>query len=311
MAIVVLDDYQQAARDYADWALLDEDVDFVHEHLTGAALIERIRDAEVIVAMRERTGFDRAVLEALPNLGLLITTGMHNASFDLETARKRGVTVCGTGQLEGVAAEMTWALIQAAARMVPQSDHDMRQGQWQKTIGLDLEGRTLGLIGLGRLGQRVSRVGQAFGMRVQAWSQNLDPEVARSVGVEAVSKQRLLETSDIVSLHLRLSERSRGILGAADLARLRAGAILVNTARGPLIDEAALIKALAEGRIRAGLDVYDTEPLPVDHPLRGLPNVVLTPHLGYVTEGSYAIYYPDAVENIRAWRSGTPVRVIS
>lgn len=311
MPVAVLDDYQRIAHEYADWGSLGETVAFVHEHLEGDALVDRVAGADVVVAMRERTAFDAETLRALPNLRLLVTTGMANASIDLDAARAQGVTVCGTGGLPGSAAELTWALILAVMRHVPQADAAMRDGRWQETIGTDLADHTLGVVGLGRLGRRVARVAQAFDMRVQAWSQHLDPEAARALGVEPVEKRELLATSDIVSLHLKLSDRTRGVIGADDLALMRRGATLINTSRGPLVDERALIEALEQRRIAAGIDVFDVEPLPTDHPLRGLPNVVLTPHLGYVTRGTFEHHYPDAVEDIVAWRAGKPVRVIS
>ena len=316
MRIVVLDDYQSCAAQFADWSVLggkDEvEVDFVHEHLTGEPLVHRVGAAEVVVTMRERVAFDAALLARLPGLRLLITTGMHNAAIDLDAARKQGVTVCGTGGLDSPAAEMTWALIHAVTRQVAHSDIDVRAGRWQRTIGDDLAGSRLGVVGLGRLGRRVARVGLAFDMDVVAWSQNLTAQAAEDAGVRRVDRDELFATSDVVTLHLRLSERTRGIVGAGELARMRPSAILVNTSRGPLIDEAALLDALSTGRIAgAGLDVFDQEPLDKGHPVTRLDNVVLTPHLGYVTRGSYAIYYRDAVEDIHAWRKGAPVRVLT
>jgi phosphoglycerate dehydrogenase-like enzyme len=242
----------------------------------------------VIVAMRERTRFPRAVLERLPRLRLLVSTGMGSGHIDLEAARERGITVCGTGGRGEPPAELTWALILG---------------------GTDLAGATLGVIGLGNLGQRVARVGLAFGMRVIAWSQNLDPGVAAAAGVEPVSKQTLLREADVVTIHLRLSERTTGLIGAADLALLKPTALLVNTSRGPIVDEAALVDALRSGRIGgAGLDVFDTEPLPPGHPLRTTPRTLLTPHIGYVSANSYRVFYGDAVEDIRAYLDGRPIR---
>jgi phosphoglycerate dehydrogenase-like enzyme len=312
MRIVVLDDYQSCAAQFADWTTLDDaEVDFVNEHLTGDALARRIGAAEVVVAMRERVAFDAALFSQLGGLRLLVTTGPHNAAIDLDAARSRGVTVCGTGGLSTPAAEMTWALIHAVARQVPRSDADVRAGRWQRTIGFDLAGARLGVVGLGRLGRQVARVGLAFEMDVVAWSQNLTDDAAAKAGVRRVEHDELFETSDVVTLHLRLSERTCGIVGAAELALMRPSAVLINTSRGPLVDEAALIDALRAGRIAAaGLDVFDQEPLPAAHPLTLLDNVVLSPHLGYVTRGSYDIFFRDAVEDIAAWRAGTPVRVI-
>ncbi|MFY0409238.1 D-2-hydroxyacid dehydrogenase family protein [Solicola sp. PLA-1-18] len=310
--VVVLDDYQDCARSYADWESLGTDVDFVHDHLDGDALLDALAGADVVVAMRERTPFDADLLGRLPALRLLVTTGMANASIDVEAARAQGVTVCGTRSLPSPAAEMTWALILAVARTVPRAAADLRDGRWQEApVGVDLAGATLGLLGLGRLGTRVARVGLAFEMRVQAWSQNLDADHARSLGVEPVTQDVLLATSDVVSLHLRLSDRTRGIVGADELARMKAGALLVNTSRGPLVDEAAMLDALASGHLGGvGLDVYDREPLPPDHPLRSAPRTVLAPHLGYVTDGGYRVFYGDALEDVRAWADDEPVRVL-
>jgi phosphoglycerate dehydrogenase-like enzyme len=310
--IVVLDDYQQVASTYADWERLGVEVDFVAEHLAGDDLVARIGSAEVVVAMRERTPFDAATLARLDPLRLLVTTGSANASIDVAAARSRGVTVCGTGGNPGSAAELTWALILAVLRRVPEADANLRAGAWQDVLpGFDLAGSTLGLVGLGRLGQRVARVGLAFEMEVLAWSQNLDPDLARGLGVRPVTKEELLERSDVVSLHLKLSDRSRGIIGREDLARMKPGAVLVNTSRGPLVDESALVEALRSGHLGgAGLDVYDEEPLPAGHPLRSTQHTVLTPHLGYVTDATYRIFYADALEDVIAWRDGTPIRVV-
>jgi phosphoglycerate dehydrogenase-like enzyme len=309
--VVVLDDYQRCASSFAPWHEIGGDVEFVHEHLEGEPLVEVLRDATVVVAMRERTAFDAALLERLDALELLVTTGAANASIDVAAAHRRGVTVCGTGGLPSPAAELTWALVLALTRQVPAADAGLREGGWQSTLGTELAGRTLGVVGLGRLGRRVARVGLAFEMDVLAWSPNLDPAVARELGAEPTTKADLLARSDVVSLHLKLSDRSRGVVGAAELRAMKPTAYLVNTSRGPLVDEAALVEALRTGEIAgAGLDVFDEEPLPVDHPLRGLPNTVLTPHLGYVTDGTYRIFYGDAVEDIRAWQDGAPLRVL-
>ena len=311
MKIVVLDDYQRCAAGFAAWDELYADVAFVHEHLTGDALVERLRDATVVVAMRERTAFDAALLGRLGQLELLVTTGASNASIDVSAARALGVTVCGTRSLASPAAELTWALILAVTRQVSESDAGVRAGGWQTTIGTELAGKTLGLVGLGRLGRRVARVGRAFEMEVLAWSQNLDPDVAREHDVIPTSKDDLLARSDVVSLHLRLGDRTRGIIGAAELERMKASAYLVNTSRGPLVDESALVEALRSGSIAgAGLDVYDEEPMRPDHPLLSTPGTVLTPHLGYVTDGGYRLFYGDAVEDIQAWLAGEPVRVV-
>ncbi len=310
--IVVLDDYQQIAASYVDWSSLGAEVDFVTQHLAPDALVDRAAGAQVLVAMRERTALPAAVLDRLPGLELIVTTGMNNASIDLAHARTRGITVCGTGGRPGAAAELTWALILALLRRVPEADRGLRAGAWQDVLpGGELAGSTLGVIGLGRLGQRVARVGLAFEMEVLAWSQNLDADLARGLGVEPCAKDDLLRRSDVVSLHLRLSDRTRGILGAEELARMKPSAVLVNTSRGPLVDERALVAALGSGTIAgAGLDVYDEEPLAPDHPLRHAPHTVLTPHLGYVTEPTFQVFFDDVLEDIRAWLDGSPVRVL-
>jgi phosphoglycerate dehydrogenase-like enzyme len=311
MQVVVLDDYQRRAGEFADWESLGCGVEFVHDHVVGDALVEILEGAAVVVAMRERTPFGGDLLERLPDLRLLVTTGAANASIDVAAARRLGVTVCGTRSLPGPAAELTWALILALLRQLPQADAGMRAGGWQNTIGVDLADRTLGLVGLGRLGSRVARVALAFEMNVLAWSQNLDPMAARAQGVTPVSKGELFARSDVVSVHLKLSSRTRGIVGTDELRAMRPTAYLVNTSRGPLVDEDALLAALREGRIAgAGLDVYDEEPLPPDHPLRWAPRTLLTPHIGYVTDGGYRLFYGDAVEDIRAWIDGTPLRVV-
>jgi phosphoglycerate dehydrogenase-like enzyme len=310
---VVLDDYQDVARRFGPWRDLGPDVslDVVTDHLLGRELLDRLAGADVVVAMRERTAFDADLLRALPELRLLVTTGMANAAIDLAAAAECGVTVCGTGGLASPTAELTWGLVLALARRIPAEDAAMRRGDWQLGVGTELAGKTFGVIGLGRLGQRVARIAQAFEMRVGAWSQNLDPGLARGLGVEPVSKADLLRDSDVVSLHLKLSDRTRGIIGAADLAQMRRSAYLVNTSRGPLVDTDALLAALHDGLIAgAGIDVYDEEPLPRAHPLRSAPNTVLTPHVGYVTDGTYRVFFTDAVADVAAWLAGSPVRVL-
>jgi phosphoglycerate dehydrogenase-like enzyme len=311
--VVVLDDYQDVARQFGPWSDLGPQLELhvVTAHLVGRELVDALAGAEVVVAMRERTAFDRALLGALPALRLLVTTGMGNAAIDLAAAAELGITVCGTGILASPTAELTWGLVLALARRLPAEDAAMRRGDWQLGIGTELAGKTFGVIGLGRLGQRVARVAQAFEMPVLGWSQNLDPDLARSLGVEPVSKADLLRGSDIVSLHLKLSDRTRGIIGAADLALMRPSAYLVNTSRGPLVDTDALLAALNDGRIAgAGIDVYDEEPLPREHPLRSAPRTVLTPHVGYVTDGTYRVFFTEAVADIAAWLAGEPLRVL-
>ncbi|MFE7405045.1 D-2-hydroxyacid dehydrogenase family protein [Isoptericola sp. NPDC057559] len=313
MRVAVLDDYQQVAHRFADWAGLGAEVAFVDRPLPDDdAVVAALDGYDVVVAMRERTPVTAARLARLPDLRLLVTTGRQNAAIDLDAARARGVVVCGTDSPTNATPELTWALILAVLRHVPAEDRAVRDGGWQHTVGGDLEGRRLGVVGLGRLGSRVARVGLAFGMDVVAWSRHLDPAHAEGLGVRPVAKDELFATSDVVTVHYKLSDRSRGIVGDDDLARMKRTAILVNTSRGPLVDTGALLAALHEGRIGgAGLDVYDAEPLPADHPLRSAPRTVLTPHLGYVTEGTYRTFYGQAVEDVAAWAAGAPVRVLT
>jgi phosphoglycerate dehydrogenase-like enzyme len=282
------------------------------DHLAAEAdVAARLADFEVVVAMRERTPFPRSLLARLPRLRLLVTTGMRNASIDLRAAADRDVLVCGTGGLPYPTAELTWALILALVRRVPREDRATRHGGWQETLGTGLNGKTLGVLGLGTLGTRVARVGRAFEMNVVAWSQNLTAERAASVGASLVDRDELFARADVVTIHLVLSDRTRGLIGARELARMRETAYLVNTSRGPIVEEAALIQALQTGAIAgAGLDVYDEEPLPLDHPFRRLLNTVITPHLGYVTEETYRIFYAEALEDVRSYLAGTPVRVL-
>jgi phosphoglycerate dehydrogenase-like enzyme len=313
MRIAILDDYQNAAMASADWSSIpDAEVTTFTDHLDDIeTLAERLRGFDVIVAMRERTPFPRALLERLDVLRLLITTGARNATFDMAAAKERGITVAGTRGTSSPTAELAWGLIIALARHIPAEDAATRSAQWQTTLGIGLEGRTLGVVGLGNLGGRVARVGNAFGMDVIAWSQNLTAERAAECGAMLVAKDELLSRADFVSIHLQLSDRTRGLIGERELAVMRRDAYLVNTSRGPIVEEAALIAALESSQIAgAGLDVFDREPLPLDHPLRHARNVVLTPHLGYVTKETYDIFYGDAVEDIRAWAAGSPVRVI-
>ena len=312
--IVLLDDYQGIALDYGGWDRVPEEWQIValEQHLADPdELVEALGEAEIVVAMRERTAFPAAILDRLPELRLLITTGLANVAIDVGAARRGGVVVCGTGIKVAPTAELTWGLILSLLRKIPAEDAAMRGGGWQNTIGGDLEGATLGLLGFGRLGKRMATVARAFGMEVLAWSQNLDSEEARAAGVEPVDKPALFERSDIVSVHYKLSDRSRGLVGADELAAMKPSAYLVNTSRGPLVDTDALVAALHAGEIAgAGIDVYDSEPLAPDHPLRSTPRTVLTPHLGYVTEDTYALFFEDAVEDVLAYLDGAPVRVI-
>ncbi len=315
MKVAVLDDYQGIAASMADWRRLPEgsEVMFFDQHLPDEdSRAEALRGFEAVVAMRERTPFPRSLLARLPNLKLLVTTGMRNASIDVAAANELGIMVCGTRGQRTATAELTWGLILALVRHIPEEDRAMKAGGWQSTIGPSLDGKTLGLVGLGNLGSQVATVGKAFGMDVMAWSQNLTAERAAQFGARLVSKADLFAQADVVSVHLVLSDRSRGLIGAPELALMKPEAYLVNTSRGPIVDEAALIEVLRAHRIAgAALDVYGREPLPADHPLRLLPNVVLTPHLGYVTTDGYRIFYGDALDNILSFVSGTPARVIA
>lgn len=312
MRIVVLDDYQQVAGKFADWSGLDAEVEFIDRHIVDDGdLVQVLSGAEVAVAMRERTAFTAGRLERLPDLRLLVTTGRVNASIDVEAARAQGIVVCGTESTTSATPELTWGLILSVLRSIPAEDAAVRGGGWQSTVGGDLDGHRLGVVGLGRLGTKVARVGAAFGMDVVAWSQNLDAERADALGVRAVSKDELFSTTDVVTIHYKLSDRSRGLVGAAELEAMKPDSILVNTSRAGLVDTDALITVLEAGGIRgAGLDVHDEEPLPVDHRLRSTPRTVLTPHLGYVTEDTYRIFFTQAVEDIAAWVAGEPIRVL-
>ena len=312
----ILDDYQNVAMAMADWSPVAKDVEievFNEPFASQDAAVKALQGFAIVVGMRERTPFPRAVIEALPDLKLLITTGAKNNSFDLKAAAERGVTVCGTGAVGSPTTGITFGLILELTRRIGFENGRLKRGErWQVTIGQDLEGLTLGIVGLGKLGRRSAEVAKAFGMKVIAWSQNLTPERAGEAGVAYASREELFATSDIVTVHYQLGPRSRGLITANDLGRMKKTAYLVNTARGPLVDEQALIAALREKRIAgAGLDVFDIEPLPLDHPFRALDNVVITPHLGYVSEQNYKKYFPDIVEDIGAWLDGKPVRVIS
>jgi phosphoglycerate dehydrogenase-like enzyme len=312
--IVLLDDYQGIALDYGGWDRVPDDWEKVAlcRHIADLdELVEALAGAEIVLAMRERTQFPASTLDRLPDLKLLITTGMGNVAVDIPAAQRNGVVVCGTGGHGPATAELAWALILGLARKIPAEDANMRQGGWQTTIGTDLAGTTLGLVGLGNLGKQMVPVAKAFGMDVIAWSTNLDPEEARAAGAEPVTKDELFERSDFVSVHYKLSDRSRGLIGAADLALMKQSAFLVNTSRGPIVDTDALLEALEAGTIAgAGLDVYDTEPLPADHALRSAPRTIITPHLGYVTEDTYTVFFDDAVEDVLAYLAGDPVRVL-
>jgi D-3-phosphoglycerate dehydrogenase len=312
----VLDDYQNVALTLADWAPVAGDVDVTvfNKPLGDAEQIARtLADYSIICLMRERTPFPRAMFEKLPNLKLLVTTGMRNAAIDTAAAKDHNVTVCGTDSAGHPTAELAVGLMIDLARRISLENARIKAGEpWQITIGNDLYGKTLGIIGLGKLGTRVAKVGLAFGMKVIAWSQNLTPEKCREIGVDYASKEDLLRQADFITIHLVLSDRSRGLIGAKELSLMKPSAFLINTSRGPIVEEKALVAALQARTIAgAGLDVYDTEPLPRDHPLRKMPYAITTPHLGYVTEDNYRTFYRQTVEAIRAFLDGKPVRVIS
>jgi D-3-phosphoglycerate dehydrogenase len=311
----VLDDYQNVGLTFADWSPITRDVEvkvFDKPFANQAEVIKALQGFAIIVGMRERTPFPRKVIEALPDLKLLITTGARNNSFDVKACSERGITVCGTGVVGSPTTGIAFGLMLELTRRVGFENARLKAGApWQVTIGRDLEGLTLGILGLGKLGQRSVTVGKAFGMKTIAWSQNLTPEKAQAGGVELVTKEDLFRSSDVVTIHLILSDRSRGLVGAKELGLMKKTSYLVNTSRGPIVDEKALIATLQSKSIAgAGLDVFDVEPLPLDHPFRKMDNVVITPHLGYVSEQNYRKYFPDIVEDIRAWLDGKPVRVV-
>ncbi len=311
-SVAVLDDYQEVAADFGAWHEVDGDITFFTEHLAHPdVLVEQLMPFDVIVAMRERTPFPRELIASLPNLRLLVTTGMRNASIDLSAAREHEVTVCGTDSPGHATAELTFALIQALARGLVGEIDSVRSGGWQRGLGRDLRGAQLGVIGLGRLGTQVATMGKVFGMDVSAWSHNLTPERTEEVGVRLARFDELLASADFVSIHVRLSDRTRGLIGTEQLALMRPDAYLVNTSRGPIVDTSALIAAVQNGAIAgAALDVHETEPLPPDHAVRSEPRILVTPHIGYVTRQTYEIFYGQAVEDIVAWRSGAPIRVM-
>ena len=312
--IAILDDYQNVALRMADWSVLpaSAEITVFDDHLAGVEpMAERLAGYEIVAIMRERTRFPRALFERLPGLKLLITTGARNAAVDLAAAADHGVTVCGTRGAGHPTAELAWGLILGLLRHIPFEDRRMRAGHWQTTVGIGLSGLTLGVIGLGRLGAQVANIGNAFAMKVVAWSQNLTAERAAECGAELVDKAALLAQADIVTIHLVLSQRTRDLIGARELGLMKPTAYLINTSRGPIVTEAALIETLESGAIAgAAMDVYDTEPLAADHPYRQLANTVLTPHIGYVTEETYRIFYADTVADIVAYLAGAPVRVI-
>jgi phosphoglycerate dehydrogenase-like enzyme len=312
----ILDDYQNVALSFADWSKVSGDIDITvfNQHLGSADQVAAaLKDFPIVCAMRERTAFPRAVIDALPELKLLITTGMRNASIDLEAAKARGIIVCGTPAVGNATAAIATGLMLELARHIGYENMRLKSGAlWQSTIGLDLEGLTLALLGLGKLGSRMAEIGRAFKMHVIAWSQNLTPEKCREAGVEYVGADELFQRADFLSIHLQLSPRTRGLIGANQIALMKKKSYLINTSRGPIVDEAALLGALRDKRIAgAGLDVFDVEPLPLDHPLRKLHNVVITPHLGYVGAQNYRAFFGGMVDDIRGFLDGMPVRVLT
>ncbi len=315
MRVAVLDDYQNYARERADWGELESDLEFVSftDHLfDDNEVAERLQGFEIICAMRERTRFQRPLFEKLPNLKLLITSGMRNLGIDYDAATDHGVTLCGTPSVGAPTADLAFGLMLALARQIPHEDRNVRNGGWQRTIGVGLSGRTLGILGLGKLGGQAAKIGQAFGMKIIAWSENLTDERCKDVGATLVSKEDLLRQSDFVTIHLILSDRTRGILGAGDLALMKPTAYLVNTSRGPIVDEGALASVLQnKGIAGAGLDVFSVEPLPADHVFRTLENTVITPHLGYVEQNNYQAYFEGYRAAIRGFLDGAPVNVLN
>jgi phosphoglycerate dehydrogenase-like enzyme len=313
--IAVIDDWQDVARDVLDWSVLEAigEVDFIHDYpADNATLAARLNKYAVICVMRERTRFDEDLLRRLPQLKLLVTGGMRNAAIDLKAATALGIQVSGTDSYKHAAPELTWALIMATTRNLVVETNALRAGKWQQGLGGDLHGKTLAILGLGSIGQQVARFGQAFGMRVIAWSENLTAERAAEAGVTFVSKQALFEQADVLSVHLVLSDRSRGLVDAQALAWMKPTALLVNTARGPIVDEAALIKALQKQRLGgAALDVFEQEPLAEHHPFRTLDNVLATPHVGYVSQQNYHLFFSQMIEDIHAWSAGKPIRLLS
>jgi len=313
--VAILDDYQNIAFQAADWSSLPSDVELTvfNEHIKGEqAVVDALADFDVVVAMRERTPFPATLIEKLPKLKLLVTTGMRNFAIDMEAARKRGLPVCGTALLPYPAFEHAWALILALFKQIPREDRAMHEGGWQSGLAEGLRGKTLGIVGLGKLGSQVARVGVAFDMKVIAWSQNLSDKRTKECGAVKVDKDKLFAESDVVTIHLVLSDRTRGLVGRRELGLMKPSAYLVNTSRGPIVEEAALIEVLEKRAIAAaGIDVYDVEPLPRDHPLRKLDNAILTGHTAYVIRETYELAYGEAVENIRAWLEGKPIRLLN
>jgi phosphoglycerate dehydrogenase-like enzyme len=311
----ILDDYQNVVLNVTDWSKVagDLDIEVFNEHLDGPDnVVKALQGFDIVCAMRERTPFPRAVIEKLPDLKLLITTGLRNASFDVAAAKERGVVVCGTPSVGNPTSGIAIGLMLELTRRIGYENARMKAGvPWQSTIGMDLDGMTLGVLGLGKLGTRTANIAKAFGMKVIAWSQNLTPEKCKEAGVDYAGKEDLFRQADFITIHVVLSQRSRGLVGANEIALMKPSAYLINTSRGPIIDEAAMLAALRDKKIAgAGLDVFDVEPLPLDHPLRKMDNVVITPHLGYVATQNYRAYFAGVVDDIRAFIDGKPVRVM-
>ncbi|MBF0278659.1 MAG: D-2-hydroxyacid dehydrogenase family protein [SAR324 cluster bacterium] len=314
MRVAILDDYQNAALKAADWkSLTDTEISVFTEYIEGEdALAKILAPFDVIVAMRERTRFPKSLLQRLDNLKLLVTTGMRNLAIDMDSAKARSIIVSGTKMMAHATYEHTWALIMALTKQIPREDRVMHAGGWQEGIGVGLKGKTLGILGLGTRGSEIARVGQVFGMQTIAWSQNLTAEKADENKVRLVKKEELFAESDVLTIHLVLSERTRGIVGSQELALMKPGSFLINTSRGPIVDENALIETLKNKQIAgAAIDVFDIEPLPADHPIRSLDNVVLTGHTGYLVQELYELVYGQALENIKQWRGGAPIRILN
>ena len=315
MKLAILDDYQGTAKYLGDWSSLPPgtNVQFFQDHIANEdKLVERLKDFDMVMGMRERTPFTRSILSRLPKLRLLMTTGLRNASFDMEAASDMGIPVCGASGAGEGPTELTWGLILSLLRHIHEEDKRSREGSWGTTVGVGLKGKTLGLIGLGHIGSLVAKVGKAFDMNIIAWSQNMTAERAKECDATLVDKETLFRESDVVSVHLVLSDRSRGLVGAAELELMKSTAFLVNISRGPIVDEKALIDVLErKGIAGAALDTFDVEPLPLNHPLFKTPNTLICPHLGYVTEEGYRAFYAGVIENVRAFLSGEPIRVIN
>ena len=314
MRLAILDDFEDLALKLADWNSLGPEIkiDVFRDNIKEeAALVKRLLPYDILVIMRERTRFPRSLIEKLTHLKLLVTTGARNLAIDMAACKESGITVCGTESCRTAPAELAWALILSSLRKIPQLDRAVRDGRWGEGIGSGLAGKTLGVLGLGRLGIQVTRVGLAFGMNVIAWSQNLTPAKAAEAGAARVDKDEFFATADIITIHVVLSDRTRGLVGARELGLMKPSAYLINTSRGPIIDEKAFIAALTENRIAgAGLDVFETEPLPPDHPFLRLANTVITPHVGYVSKEGFQIYFSQAREDVATWLAGKPVRVL-